>query len=274
MSSFQQRVLTAIVFVSVMLLCALFESSYLILMCIITALCTFEYMEITSNLRHETKYYHKLYRATTVAVNVIAFMLTASMLTWGLSIKFLMIIPVLLFSYFIFELYAKSDKPLTNIAVNLTSFIYIGIPFSLLNLVVFRNGEYSSGILIGILALVWIYDSAAFVIGSNFGAKPLFPRISPNKTREGLLGGLLVLTAVGFGLGYILPGFSPLEWAVISWIIAYFSAIGDLIESMIKRDLEIKDSGSILPGHGGFLDRFDAFIFVIPFIAFYIVCFT
>lgn len=274
MNSFQQRVLTAIVFVSVMLVGALFSYSYVLLMALITAFCTYEFLEITATLREENKKYGLAYKIAGIGINVTAFLLTASMLTWGMSIKYLMIIPALLFGYFILELYSKSKKPLTNIAVNLTSFVYLGLPFSLLNLIAFRSGVYESGILIGILVLVWIYDSAAYVIGSQFGVKPLFPRISPKKTREGLLGGMLVLTAVGFGLGYLLPAFSPIEWSIISLIIAYFSAIGDLAESLIKRDLNIKDSGTILPGHGGFLDRFDAFIFVIPFIALYIVCFT
>ena len=144
----------------------------------------------------------------------------------------------------------------------------------MLNFIVYENGSYYPGTLLGILILVWVYDSAAYLIGSQFGSRPLFKRISPNKTWEGSIGGLLVLTALGFGFGYVFKSMSSLEWAVISWLIAYFSANGDLVESLMKRSLGIKDTGNILPGHGGFLDRFDAFIFVIPFIAFYILCFT
>jgi phosphatidate cytidylyltransferase len=274
MNSFVQRVLTAIVFVAIMITGILFESTYIVLMGLITAFCTHEYVEITESLRDDRPLYNRFYRFYLITINVLSFLITASMLTWQLDGRFMALIPVLLFGYFIAELYSKSEKPLINIAVNLAGFIYIGIPFSMLNFVVFHAGEYASGILIGILAMVWIYDSAAYVFGNLFGARPLFKRISPNKTIEGLIGGLLVLTAVGFGLGYVFKAFSPLQWAVISWIVAYFSAIGDLVESMIKRSLNIKDSGDIMPGHGGFLDRFDAFIFVIPFIAFYVICFA
>lgn len=273
MNSFTQRVLTAVLFVSIMLGSALFESSYLVVLALITAFCTNEYIDITAKLRDDKPKFIYFYRFGLITVNVFSFLLTASIMSWKLDIKYLSIIPALLFIFFIVELYTKSDKPLINITVNLGGFVYIGIPFAMLNFVVYSIGEYASGILIGILALVWIYDSAAYIFGNLFGSRPLFKRISPNKTIEGSIGGLLVLTAVGFGLGYVLIAFSPLQWAVISWIVAYFSAIGDLVESMIKRSLDIKDTGDILPGHGGFLDRFDALIFVIPFIAFFIYCF-
>jgi phosphatidate cytidylyltransferase len=274
MNSFVQRVLTAIVFVSIMLGGVLFESTYVILMALITAFCTHEFLDISAGLRDDRPKYNQFYRFALITVNVLTFLLTASMMTWQLDGRYIAIIPALLFTFFIAELYSKSEKPLVNIAINMSGFVYVGIPFAMLNFVVFHKGEYASGILIGILALVWIYDSAAYIFGNLFGSRPLFKRISPNKTVEGLLGGLLVLTAVGFGLGYVFKAFTPFQWAVISGIIAYFSAIGDLVESMIKRSLNIKDTGDIMPGHGGFLDRFDAFIFVIPFIAFYIICFA
>jgi phosphatidate cytidylyltransferase len=211
-----------------------------------------------------------------MATNVIAFLITAAFMSEKLSIIYLSILPVMMFGLFILELYSKSETPIINISLNLMAFVYIGIPFSMLNFIVYESGLYFPSTLLGILILVWVYDSAAYLIGSQFGNRPLFKRISPNKTWEGSIGGLLVLTALGFSLGYIpfFSGLSPMEWAVVSWLIAYFSANGDLVESLMKRSLGIKDTGNIMPGHGGFLDRFDAFIFVIPFIAFYLLCFT
>lgn len=273
MNSFFQRATTAFFFVGIMIGSALFETSYVVLMALITAFCTQEYMDITSKLRTYERNFERFNRFGLTIINVGAFLLSASLITWQMSSKFLVVIPALLFLFFILELYSKSDRPLTNIALNLTGFIYVGLPFSLLNFVVFHTGSYNSGILIGILLLVWVYDAAAYIFGSLFGSRPLFKRISPNKTIEGSLAGLLVLTAFGFGLGYIFEALSPLQWAAISFIVAYFSAMGDLVESMIKRSLDIKDTGNIMPGHGGFLDRFDAFIFVIPFIALFLLCF-
>ncbi|MCB0541193.1 MAG: phosphatidate cytidylyltransferase [Chitinophagales bacterium] len=276
MNKLAVRALSGFIFVAIMIGASTFQIGYILLISLIVAFSTNEYLEITTPLRDEKKPFSNIYRILLIATNVLAFLITATSVSNLLSIKFISIIPVLLFCLFIVELYTKSEKPITNIALNLSAFIYIGVPFSMLNFIVYSDGLYQPSTLLGILILVWIYDSAAYLIGSTFGSRKLFERISPNKTWEGSIGGLLVLTAIGFGFGYI-PWFSSLssmEWAVISWLIAYFSATGDLVQSLMKRSLKIKDSGNILPGHGGFLDRFDAFIFVIPFIAFYILCFT
>ena len=269
------RALSGLVFVSIMIGVSYFQLGYIVLMALITAFSTNEYFDITTPLRDEKGKFGRIYRIWLMATNVLAFLIIAAYMSTDLPIQVLAIIPVSLFGLFILELYSKSDKPIINIALNLSAFVYLGIPFSMLNFIVYnKEGKYIAGTLLGILILVWVYDSAAYLIGSQFGSRKLFPRISPNKTWEGSIGGLLVLTALGFSLGYVFDGLTPLEWAVSSWLIAYFSANGDLVQSLMKRSLGIKDSGNILPGHGGFLDRFDAFIFVIPFIACYILIFT
>lgn len=274
MKTLVTRAISGIIFVLIMIASSYFQMGYIILIALITAFCTNEFFDITKSLRDEQKRFGKTYRIWLMSTNVTAFLITAAFMSDKLSIKYISILPVMMFGLFILELYTKSKKPIINIALNLSAFVYIGIPFSMLNFIVYKSGVYNPGTLLGILILVWVYDSAAYIIGSQFGSRPLFKRISPNKTWEGSIGGLLVLTALGFSLGYIFKGLSSMEWAVISWLIAYFSANGDLVESLMKRSLGIKDTGNILPGHGGFLDRFDAFIFVIPFIAFYILCFT
>lgn len=276
MNKLATRATTGIIFVAVMLGVSYFQYGYFILFALLSIFSTLEFLKITKTLRDEkdTAIFRKTY---TVLINLTTFLLTAFIVFKGLDAKYLLIIPALLFGLFIIELYTKAEEPFTNIAVHLSGFVYIGIPFALLNFIVFHNGVYYSGNLYGILMMIWIYDAGAYVVGSKFGKRPLFSRISPNKTIEGLLGGLLILTAVGFSLGqfsFFNKVLSPLDWSILSWIIAYFSATGDLIESMLKRSLKIKDSGDLLPGHGGLLDRFDAFIFVIPFIALYIVVFA
>ncbi|MCB0856159.1 MAG: phosphatidate cytidylyltransferase, partial [Bacteroidetes bacterium] len=130
------------------------------------------------------------------------------------------------------------------------------------------SSEYDPSLPLGILLLTWVLDSGAYFAGRWLGKHPLFPRISPKKTWEGSIGGAVLCIALGVLLEKMLPA-QPYNWIVIAAIISVFSQLGDLIESMFKRSIEIKDSGSLLPGHGGMLDRFDGIYVSIPFLFLY-----
>ena len=119
--------------------------------------------------------------------------------------------------------------------------------------------------------MTWANDTGAYLIGSQIGRTKLFPRISPKKTWEGSAGGVLVTFLAGYLLSRIFSDISLVDWCVLAGIVSIFGSLGDLVESMLKRSLQIKDSGNLLPGHGGFLDRFDAFIFLLPFAAAYLL---
>ena len=119
--------------------------------------------------------------------------------------------------------------------------------------------------------MTWANDVGAYFVGSKFGKTKLFPRISPKKTWEGSFGGVMMTFLTGWLLSLYIIELNLKDWLILALIVSIFGSIGDLVESMLKRSVGVKDSGTILPGHGGFLDRFDAFIFLLPFAACYLL---
>ncbi|MCX2740450.1 phosphatidate cytidylyltransferase [Pontibacter anaerobius] len=172
----------------------------------------------------------------------------------------------LLFLVFIAEMYRKKPQPFTNIAFTLTGVAYVAGPFGLLHLLGFLNDGYSWQPILGLMLLIWAADTGAYIFGKSFGKHKLFERISPGKTWEGWAGGALLTVLVGYGLSYLFADLEVYQWVGVAVIVAIFGVLGDLSESMLKRSLGVKDSGTLLPGHGGLLDRFDSLLMVIPFI--------
>ena len=186
----------------------------------------------------------------------------------------LIFIPLFLF-VFVFELFRMNTKPLQNSAVTLVGIIYVAIPFCLLNFIVFPDfatkTTFYPWILTGIFLIVWIYDSVAYFVGSMFGKHKIHERISPKKSWEGLIGGAILAIVMGIINAVLFQALDMISWIIIAVIIIVFGTLGDLFESKIKRDLEVKDSGSILPGHGGFLDRLDSLLFSVPVIFIWLI---
>lgn len=180
----------------------------------------------------------------------------------------------LLGGIFVVELYRNQHKPIQNIAVTLLGIIYIAVPLSLVNFIVINGSStrisYSPNILLGLLFLIWSNDTGAYLLGVSMGKHKLFPRISPKKTWEGFVGGLLLTMIVSWVDAIIFPEVNLKHWFVIGFTTAIIGTFGDLVESMFKRSVGVKDSGKFLPSHGGFLDRFDAFLLVIPFVYAYL----
>lgn len=165
------------------------------------------------------------------------------------------------------ELYHKSSDPLNSLAHSLMAQIYIGIPMALMGVVSEMMG--STHILLAVFAMIWINDTGAFLVGSAFGKHRLFERISPKKSWEGFWGGLALNIVAAWLLCQFTGGFFPLPsniwiWFGLAAVVTIFATWGDLIESMIKRELKIKDSGNLIPGHGGILDRIDSLLLVMP----------
>jgi phosphatidate cytidylyltransferase len=182
---------------------------------------------------------------------------------------FLIFIPALTI-LFLVETFRDNSKEIQNSSVTLTGFVYVAVPFSLLNFIVYpdypENPEFFPWILMGVFFIVWVYDSMAYLVGSMFGKHKINEKISPNKTWEGFFAGAIFALAMGVLNAVIFQEPDIINWIIIAVIVVAFGTLGDLFESKIKRKLNVKDSGSVLPGHGGLLDRLDSLLFVIPVI--------
>jgi len=154
----------------------------------------------------------------------------------------------------------------------ITSVLYTSVALSAF--IAFRQFPYFGTTLIGTLLLIWTSDIGAYFVGKNIGKNKLMPSVSPGKTWEGFIGAGVLSLLVSFVLFKTMGHFSLYQWATIAILVWIFGSLGDLVESQMKRKLKIKDSGTILPGHGGFLDRFDGFYFCIPFVLTYIIYFS
>ncbi|MEM1321884.1 MAG: phosphatidate cytidylyltransferase [Bacteroidota bacterium] len=270
MGGLLQRVLTAIVFVIVMV-GGLFisEYSYFALFTLIAAGCLWEFYGL---ILAEHNGIGKGRRWIGTLLGLIPFWVTTS---WyigflptdlnPLIVGEALLLP-LIFLAFIYEMSTHSEKPFANLAYIITGIVYVGIPFALLNLIAFYDNQYQPALVFGLLLLCWTNDTAAYFVGSKIGKTPLLPRISPKKTWEGSLGG----AAITLLMAWALYQFADLDISlgytmILGVIVIIFGSLGDLVESMLKRSVKVKDTGTLLPGHGGLLDRFDAFIFLIPF---------
>ncbi len=182
-------------------------------------------------------------------------------------------LPPILFFIFISELFRKKKDPFVNIALTLLGMLYVGGSFSMLPILGFLNGHYSWQVIMGTMLLIWTSDSGAYFAGKTFGRHKLFPRISPGKTWEGWVGGAVFSLAVGYLLSFYLQDLTLTNWLGVALIVSVFGVLGDLIESLLKRSLQVKDSGNLIPGHGGILDRFDSLLLVVPFIVAYLKLF-
>lgn len=186
---------------------------------------------------------------------------------------YLLIFPLISCVYMI-KLYKKFErKPFTNIAFTFLGIFYVAVPFALLNVASFEDHHYNFEIMFGSLFILWASDTGAYFAGTFFGKRKLFERISPKKSWEGFIGGAVLALFFAYGLSQFLHSLTALQWIIVGIIIIVGGTFGDLVESLLKRSIEIKDSGSILPGHGGFLDRFDGLLISAPFITAYLEIF-
>jgi phosphatidate cytidylyltransferase len=169
----------------------------------------------------------------------------------------------------IFELYRKKTNPLNNWTYFITGQVFIALPFSLLNFILFIS-NWQPLILLAVFITIWVNDTGAYLVGITLGKHRLFERISPKKSWEGFFGGAFFALVSGYVFSLFITEISLLNWLIFSEIIVIFGTFGDLIESLMKRTLDVKDSGNVIPGHGGLLDRFDSMLLAAPVIFIYL----
>lgn len=164
------------------------------------------------------------------------------------------------------ELYKRSSQPFLNIALTFFGIIYTIIPFIFFYNLGFVKGAYNYHYPLSFLLILWTNDTGAYLVGMRFGKHKLFERHSPKKTWEGFFGGVFLSVMVSCIIAHYYTDISLWQWVIVALIISIFGTIGDLTESMLKRSFQVKDSGSLLPGHGGLLDRFDGLLVAAPLV--------
>lgn len=274
MNNLVKRTLTGTIFVGVILAAIYFNPwAFLILFCVITFLALREFYGLF--YKEESRFSLNLNAFAGVYLFAAFYMYQAE--TPGVR-TVLLFAPYLLYLLYVFiaQLYARQEDPIHHWAYTLLGQVYIGLGFALLNVLAFCSrcsGErvYSPYLLIAFFTFIWINDTGAFLTGSAFGRHRLFERISPKKSWEGFWGGAGCVLVAAWLFSLFFEFFSVWEWLGLGIVITVFSTWGDLCESLMKRSIHIKDSGTILPGHGGMLDRFDSALLASPAVVVYLM---
>ncbi|MCC8199775.1 MAG: phosphatidate cytidylyltransferase [Tannerellaceae bacterium] len=266
MKNLIKRAITGIIFVTILFGAIIYDSfTFLILFSLIVGFTLWEFYGLIQN-NEEIK--------TTRPLNVLGgtFLFIASFLYANQYTSGDIFLPYLLFLMYtlISELYYKASNPVNNWAINLLPQVYCAGSFSILNFITTtqytsQNGSfYTPLFVLAIFIFVWLNDTGAYLIGTMFGKHRLFERISPKKSWEGFFGGLLFALIGSQVFAWYEPEISRLNWFCLTATIVIFATWGDLVESLLKRTLGVKDSGNVLPGHGGMLDRFDSVLMATP----------
>ncbi len=271
MNNFIVRTITGILFVAVVVCSFLRPQAMVLLFALITGLTIWEFTGLVNEREKVT-----VNRLISTVAGVYFFFAVAGfssdLTPSAVFIPYLVSIIYLMVA----ELYLKNEDPIHDWAYTMMAQLYIALPFSLLNTLAFHLTPqglvtYDVVLPLSVFVFLWMNDTGAYLCGSLLGKHKLFPRISPGKSWEGSIGGGILVIAVAVLVWYLTEqyqlnqlGLSALEWAGLGLTVVIFGTWGDLVESLFKRTLGIKDSGNILPGHGGMLDRFDSSLLAIP----------
>lgn len=275
------RTITGVLFVAIMVAGFLSAHYMVVLFATITGMTIWEYTGLVSQIEHVS-----INRFISTVAGVYFFVALAGQ-RLGFVEGFSVFVPYILTIIYLFiaELYLKNENPIMNWAYTMLGQMYIALPISMINVLAFQrdaNGQITIDMLLplSIFIFLWTNDTGAYCSGSLFGKHKLFPRISPAKSWEGSIGGGILVVIVAAFIGYSTTNESGVnmltipQWIGLGIVVAVFGTWGDLVESLFKRTLGVKDSGNILPGHGGMLDRFDSSLMAIPAAVVYLYALT
>lgn len=270
LKSFKKRTTTAIIFAVTTSTLILTSKFTFLLFCVISFVwLSIELRKIVTASNHSSNFYPVIFTGN------LAIVISFLNAFYNISFYYFVLLTIPLYYLFILELLKAKENSLANISFTIFYFIYLLLPLIISIyltsdiLSINNHKNYSPLILFLSIVLIWIFDSMAYVFGILLGKHRLYEKVSPKKSWEGFIGGLIFTLAIGIIASSYFSELSLTDAIIISFIAGVFGTVGDLIESLFKRNIHIKDSGNTLPGHGGLLDRFDSFLFAIPWVFLY-----
>lgn len=269
MKNIAQRSITGVVFVILLVGCILLNQyTFGFLFLLISGLGVLEFNKLLGQ-KFSSARVNPVLAATSSSILFLSIFLFVS---GSVHYKVFALYPLIVIFAFIAELYRKKENPVLNWALFVLGQVYIALPFAMLSAIAFAQGAgiYNPVLLLAFFVTVWVYDSGAYLVGMALGKHRLFERISPKKSWEGFFGGVFFALAAAYVFSLFEPCMNTIQWLIFSLLIVIFATFGDLSESLLKRTLGVKDSGNILPGHGGILDRFDSILFASFIITIYL----
>lgn len=264
MNNFFKRTFTGAIFVLSILASVYYQESYYTLSALFSIFCALGLYEFYKLVNLNDKV-----QVPSIALIIAGLILYVGCIQWAFlgTATLIIVYAFYILALVIAELYRNKPAPMHNLAFSLLGQCMVALPFGMLNLIAIPGNIH--WILVSFI-LIWVSDTGAYLTGMAFGKHKFFERISPKKTWEGFIGGALFAIAGSLVFWYFFPIVPVWQWIVFGILIVLFGTYGDLFESLLKRSVQIKDSGNILPGHGGILDRFDSLLFAIPVVYIYL----
>lgn len=264
-----KRTVTGIVFIGVLIGSVILNNYvFALLFLLFTIVGQYEFFRLMNNF-HDTQ----PLKTYGIISGIFTYSIIVLVATGILQLEFLFVNLLVVIFPFVILLKWKRPNPFGSAAVTILSLLYVVVPFGILNFMLnpeMKPDTFFPGNLIGFFVLIWTYDVFAYLIGTIIGQHKLSQNISPKKTWEGSIGSGIITLGASYVLSRFIPSFEFHQWFAIALIIIIFGTLGDITESMLKRSANVKDSGNLLPGHGGVLDRFDGVLFCAPVVLIYL----